>query len=306
LGDPGLYDVRVEDIEYLAVIEDDRELWRIGVDDAFGSGYTSNVAWAWSYDEQADRYIGYLGYDHGVDGFPFSLDLALARTVALDGGSGEVLWAEDGVLDRCGTALSLPDDETLEARRGGERILRHSVPVRCRTSGTLVYEDEEDTEPTRESVEVVLEGYDVETGRTRWELELDPEEAGPLVSAIGFFSEEPLVRGAGTEIVAPHDDRRVVVDLASGDQRDVTEDETFWCAGPRQEFDYRVPYYIDDEPRYFRIGGRAYEWCDVDGEVLEDAASPAGVPNGVGAWVEDRVVVATPEGLRAYSIAADS
>jgi hypothetical protein len=298
----GLYDVRIDGTEYLVAVDGEQELWRVEVEDAFGPGYTSDAGWAWSYDEQADRYIGLLGYDYGVDEFPFVLDLAWARTVALDGGSGEVLWAEDGVRDRCGTALSTPDDETLEAERDGERIRRHPVPVRCRTSGELLYEDEEDFDPTQDAVEVVLEGYEVETGETRWELALDPEEAGPLLYALGFFSEEPLVRGAGTEVVAPNDGQRVVMDLATGDQREVAEGETFWCAAPSQEFDYRVPYYIQDEPHYRRIGGRTYEWCDVDGEVLDDATPPAGVPNGVGTWVEDLVVVATPDGLRAYAV----
>lgn len=110
--------------------------------------------------------------------------------------------------------------------------------------------------------------------------------------------------GRARRSLPPHGGQRVVMDLASGDQRDAVEDEAFWCAGPRKEFDYRVPYVTQGEPTNHRLGGRAYEWCDVDGEVLDGATPPADLPNGVGTWVDDLVVVATPERLRAYSAPA--
>lgn len=295
LGSQGLLDVREDDTEYLAVYDDGEELWRHPLSELFGADYSSDHGWGWRYDEQADLYVGSVWFEPEEDGELTILDLERSKVVAIERSTGEVAWTDEGVSHQCVSSLDVPTDEELEREAAGEAGSYFSVPVRCRMEGTVTFGGEDS--PQHEGIDVTLEGFDPQTGETRWSLGV-----GETLSLLGpLGGNEPLSLADRTGVVVDVDGEPTVVDLVTGETRSANE-ETLWCSRPETgSFEYREPYYSDGEPLHDRYGEAAYEWCDSSGEAVGGSApAPAEVPNGVGARAGDLTLVATPDGLVAY------
>ncbi len=165
VGPLGLSDVRDKDRVFLARIENGVERWRTPIDDAFGPEFSTDGGWAWEHFEDAGLLVGWVGKAlvGPLDGEQV-LDLANFPTVALDADSGEVVWRHEGSTLSCLYTLPRPriavDDDP--------------APVRCAYRGVLTLRPGGD--PTFRDVDVVVEGFDLRTGRTTWQVPMGAAE----------------------------------------------------------------------------------------------------------------------------------
>lgn len=292
IGARGLVDLRVDDVEYLAVYEAGEELWRHPVEELFGERHSSNFGWSWGYDEATDLYIGSFGFEPDETEDTQILDMSRGKLVAVERTTGEVRWIEEGVYDHCGGAAAVPGDDAIALQAAGESVAGvRDLPVRCHVSGELVFGSDVEPEP----VDIRVEGYDPATGRTVWQV-----EAGDARVLLGNFARSedgPVMLAGSTGIVVDIDGTPTVIDLATGETAEAG-DETLWCRGEPVSFDYHEPYYINDEPITGRYGDSPTSWCDADGAATGEP--PAEVHHAIGQRIGDVTYVMTTGGLVAY------
>ncbi len=157
IGPLGLSDVRTNEDEYLARVENGAEMWRVALDEAFGRGYSTDGGWSWRHHEDAGLLVGSIG--RALIGSLTSvqdIDLAASVTVALHTETGAVAWRDVGSVPDCFDTIALPEAST-----------KDGVAVRCRYLGHLsigaIAGPQEILLPTTDGPSVV----DLLTGRSR-------------------------------------------------------------------------------------------------------------------------------------------
>lgn len=285
LADLREYDVRGQEHEYLARIEDGSERWRIPVEDAFGPGASTNGGWGWQHFEVAGLLVGWIGRAFKGDySDPQVIDLGDFSTVALVAETGRVAWRAAGTGPLCRSALTLP------AVVGDAHEEAADLAVRCRYQGVMTASL--DGDPTFRGLDVEVQGYDVSTGRVTWQLPMGASEGLAWDGGVGDVA-------VMDELVLPTTDGPIAIDLRTGAQRRPAPDEVLACVSATVEFEYDDPYVIDGKPLTTRHGGPLIQWCGPDRVPSEQAPSPE-LLAAVGTRMGEYYVVATPSGLSGY------
>jgi outer membrane protein assembly factor BamB len=201
-------------------------------------------------------------------------DMAGERLVAVDLETGAPRWRSLGATTRCVSASVDP-------------------PVRCRLSGTARGDDVSD-------VRVVLEGFDLATGRTTWTRDVDDTPA-----AVWSDGGTVLVPGDGFRFVRI-EGRVMRLDLATGDLEPVPRGAGLPC-WDRVEASWDWNRVLDDA-RVLHYPSAVAAVCDVRGRIVDrERVTPAyvravGEPDGRDARDVERRLVVARDGLRAYDI----
>jgi outer membrane protein assembly factor BamB len=292
----GLYD-SVDHRQIVRTTVHGRELWRRPISEIFGDVAMPQVyvteeerdgrTWTsagYRFDfliEQRDgRYIGEVGSFGRYDVSRKVQRLDGSVVAGFDAATGRKLWSSPGTSVLCGEL---------------EFTLDH--PVRCRRTGWLDASSGPDTNRWRlRNADVILEGFDPATGRTRWSwragavrgLVLDWTNDVDLdTSVIRVDDRTYLIR-------TPHSGT-VLLDLRTG-PRPVRGTPTAWCD------DSKFHLYYDD-----RIADREFfrrpqpEWwpCDAQGRRV---ALPGAIPDFAGARSGDTYAWRGGRGVQAVLV----
>ncbi|AUI49595.1 hypothetical protein AC20117_00985 [Arthrobacter crystallopoietes] len=154
-------------------VRDGESVWQLEAAAAFGPGITIGSAVYSRYLEDEESYL--LHSDLKPDGESGSLDLATNRITALEGGTGTRLWSAPGTdcNDQFDTGPHKLEDGAL-------------LGIRCLTRGKAIFDDGEIA--SFEGLDVVIEGYGLLTGKSKWQLDAGADEdlvTGPAAANSG-------------------------------------------------------------------------------------------------------------------------
>ena len=277
IGERGLYDLGDRPANTLALVRDGRVKWRLPLADAFPAGFSTDRGWAWSLVTDQHIYVGSTYGDMGRYGdhkviHDLGAETATAGIAELD---GKVLWKDVGSNLQCDLG-----------RDTGEH------PVRCRIRGSSVRPQRSGGATSYEGLQIGVEGFDVQTGRTTWSLSLGPSKD------LHDAGSPPPIAGA-TRTLVEADDGPVILDYASGKIEKPAPGATFFCR-TRAAYELAAPLPSRrGTPVTKRIGGDLMFVCDARRQPATVLPAPD-VILGAGARVGDHVVVATTDGFVGY------
>lgn len=269
--------------EMLAGFSGGKVSWTAALSRYFPPGYTTDDGWNFELYRSAGVHVGSVGHPADArDANTTTVDLAKARTVAIDTATGWAAWQADGTAFTCEYAVAL--ERTVADDRS------ELWPVRCRYRGTAHY-DRATGAATYDGLDVRVEGFDVATGRTTWSV--------PLGAAEAFMAEDTgTTKVSDTEVLVQAASGPLIVDVARGSTRRPAKDELFWC-GKNGLFHYRESQqYADGATSDAWRGGTLLEACGADGSAA--SGTPRHLPRSLGATVGNRSVVAEADVLVAY------
>ncbi|MCW2134484.1 PQQ-binding-like beta-propeller repeat protein [Arthrobacter sp. VKM Ac-2550] len=175
-------------------VRDGESAWQLDAAAAFGPGITFGSAAFSLYLEDEDAYL--LHSELKPDGESESVDLATNRITALEGGTGARLW-------------SAPGTDCNDQFDTGPHKLKDGawLGIRCLTSGKALFDDGDIA--SFDGLDVVIEGYDLLTGESKWQLEAGADE--DLVTG-------PAAANSGEDLSQRIElnDKPVLLDVASG------------------------------------------------------------------------------------------
>ena len=211
------------------------------------------------------------------------VDLSRSMTAGFRILDGSTLWRETGTAYACGL-LPCPgrDPAPFSSPSSVQRETR--VGVRLRESGTVTASPTNPLPVASSDARVTLEGFEPETGRTRWEF-----DAGHDVGLITFRRLPPQL--ASTTIVLPDSGGNLTaVDLADGARRQVAATETGWCSAPiiYKLRLYRLEMYVGQFELYS---------CNAAGVRLRPPRTAPGFVGAIGGRIGQRVVWSDRRGV---------
>lgn len=277
----GLVDLGERDPEFLGRVGTEGVRWRLPLAEAFSDGHSTDYGWHFELFPTAGAFVGSVGpiVEAPEGDEEVRLPLDLVASAGIDAESGRVLWRDAGTQFLCFGSVSPAEDDAEQDE--------HLLPLRCRLRGTGVASA--DGKFRFEGLEVSLEGFDPATGATRWAIPLGDAEG------LALGEEQPPV-ATDTAVLLRGPDGPVVVDLVTGKSQRPAPGQVFWCW---EEASYSgSPDEIDPEGEDYR-GGRLYGTCDADR--LDVDRRPEAIPEIVGAHSGELTIVATKEGLIAYT-----
>lgn len=278
ISDGGLYSTNDRPGERFGRSVGGRTAWEVPVEKAFGIPVSSDGGWQFGFVEEENVFVGLIGRPAPRTGpRPTSLDFAEQAGGALNGETGETLWAEPGVDPTCG-----PVEPGLVAGGG---------LVRCRLAGTVHFGGDE---PRFEDLEVTVEGYDLVSGRTTWSHEVVGESA----EALAFHGKAVVSSGGDVMVVDTREGRRLLA-TRTGELTPVTADDRFLCAEP-VEFRYRLGWRAPDKTIHDRRGGSLHFPCDGELEPVTGPPSTSSLADGALWATETTYVLGTKDGLVGY------
>jgi outer membrane protein assembly factor BamB len=284
----GLYDTDDRDPEVLAATTVDGVSWTKPLAEivAIHGASTDN---GWNVDRLPDvgMFVGSINAGTSeLGGGKFRSDLAQNETTAFRITDGTVAWRDAGSIYGC-NLVPCPGAPTSSPTEGG-------VPtkgVRLRMTGVLTGDANSTPDWTADG-KIVLEGFDLKTGRSTWTY--DAGHADALLDGSTFPRTD-----AATIVVPTGDHGLVAIDLASGRHKTVTARTDAWCG---KETKYKVSPPFDNGSTKISeyTGADALVACGADGK---PAARPKTVPSWVGAsgagmvvWSQPSAVVAARTG----------
>ncbi len=286
IGPEGLTDLGARDPETLAVVRDGKVLWKRPLAEAFPAGFSTDHGWNWRLYAPQKLYLGSVyGASVGTRDTTLTRDLATgSATAALSETDGAVVWRDSGSSLHCSSILDLPvnpdDDDSPVAA------------VRCRSKGTSTW-SAATKQSTRTGLDVVVEGFDVMTGKTTWSVPVGAAEelaGGDQRPAVAGPARVLITGGAGP----------LVIDLVSGKAEKPAADATFWC-GAAAEFTYNEPYYISGKPETKRYGGTLGVACGIDGKPVDRRPGDAST-RAFGTRVGADILVTTAGSVAGYRV----
>ncbi|GAA1741717.1 PQQ-binding-like beta-propeller repeat protein [Luedemannella helvata] len=282
VGDAGLLDLGGRDPEKLALSRDGKLVWQINLSSAFPTGYSTDYGWHFEHYPKQNVYVGTLHPQLSKlpnGSYVASLDNR-ATTAALSIADGSVRWRSAGTDLFCRSHLYIEDPASAD----------DGLPVRCRYRGTEKYANDT-ARATFTDLDVTVEGFDIATGDTTWQVPAGRTEA--LID----WDTKPAIAGATARLIRGGAEP-LVLDVATGRSVVPAADAAFWCAR-RATFDYREPYYVRGKPVRERAGGTHVSVCDARGKA-SDRAPTMGATAAAGAGFDTVAVVATASGFTGY------
>lgn len=182
-------------------VRDGESAWQLDAAAAFGPGITFGSAVSTRYLEDEDAYL--LHSDLQPEGESASLDLATNRITALEGGTGDRLWSAPGT--DCNDQFDTGPHKLKDGPLFG---------IRCLTSRKALFDDGEIA--SFEGLDVVIEGYDLLTGKSKWQLAAGADEELVTGAAAANSGEDLSLR------IDLHG-KPVLLDMASGKTSPVPE-----------------------------------------------------------------------------------
>ena len=286
LGDGGLVDSGARDPELLARVDGRSVLWSRPIAELFGDGATTDLGWVFSHDAGKGLYVGSVGNEQMRE--RGQLYPGRSATAAFDDEAGRRLWIDRHSYFGCNGTMLLP-----QPRRGDEEASGDgsAYPVRCRYDGHADGKSQDFS-----GVRVSIEGFDVETGRTRWSYAVRPSDqlglAAPGLPRIRHTS--VLVRGT---------DGLRVLDLASGKTRKPGTNDVFLCTDSPLLYRGSVPFDAPGQTIYKRVFDGVFVLCDTHGNPSDRVPDPE-VMEVEGAQDDGSWILSTPHAVVAYRAAA--
>jgi hypothetical protein len=247
---------------------------------------TTDNGWAWW--RVGDIYVGWMA----AAGDPHSKDLAAQQSFGVRASDGKVLWRAPGIVG----CFFLTDGDP--------------VAYRCTGRGRAVYIDAT-TPPTVTGMDLVLQGFDVRTGRTTWERHVGN---APSVFRVGDLTSADTYAGSVSIPIAGASPLAVRIpsrDLAPGEKRgelritggDAVSKSVGWCAEDKS-WHSSVGLPTADGTIYdYQTHGLAHP-CTRDGSPAEP---PADMPHDAAAFVSGVLIWSLSDGMHAVRIpVADS
>lgn len=286
IGEDGLVDFGQRDPEIIGLVRGGKLVWQTPLSQAFPAGFSTDNGWYWARYPEQKVYAGSVyGETEDAPGGAWTRDLAqTSASAGLSEEDGTVLWRDQGSDLWCSGRVAVPAD-----RDDPNSPL---IPVRCRVKGVATYR--EGTAPSYTGLDVIIEGFDVTTGKTTWSV---PVQDAKDVAGAG---ERPAVAGP-TQVVIQAGSGPLVVDVATGAHHAAPADAVFWCLKFGQ-FEYREPYYRRGEADTTRYGGYLASACDATGSPAEGLPNSAATA-AVGARVGPYAVVATADEFIGFRVA---
>ena len=277
-----LLDLGTRQPETLGEFRDGATQWRAPLSRFFAPDHTTDLGWDFELYKTDQMHVGSVGRPPDQnDATAVVSDLSKEETAAIEATTGKLAWRADGTSYLC--------DGTIEVQRGPGDGEGERWPVRCRYQGTRRYDRATGT-TTYQGLDVTLEGFDVQSGRTTW--------AVPL-GAADKFVDAPVPHVSTSEVLTWAAAGPVIVDLATGHTRAPGPGETFWCK-TEAWFTYRERFTIS-------TGAGTDQWRGdyLAAPCLGDGSPATALPSYAPTWLGpnvggDRTVVATAQGLVAY------
>ncbi len=257
--------------------------WESPIGQHFPLFFSSDYGWQFRLYESAGVHVGSVGRPPLLDdGTVVHVNLAAARTVGISATDGSSRWREDATSFACQGQVTverrLPDADS------------EAWPVRCRYRGTARHDRASGTTAYTD-LDVVIEGFDVRSGRTTWSV--------PLGAAETFLAgRRDATEVSGEEVLVQAAAGPVVVHLGDGTTRRPASEEVFWCGREPETFEYRETYVAQGRSTNTWRGGTLLNPCTADGGAT--ISLPTQLAPSHGATVGSRTVIATDKGLVAY------
>lgn len=286
IGGAGLYSTSDRPGEKIGVRVDGETVWERPVEDVVGPGTTSDTGW--TFEEADGLFVGWLRAvpaevrELAAAEAPYTVDASLNVMVAFEADTGERLWSVDKADHDC-LGDSVTPADTLPR-------------LRCVYAGTVTYAGGDGEVESTEDVAVSVEGFDPRTGEARWTEEMSPEAADALVRG-----ELEIPVRDGQSVVVPTPDGRLLVDVESGDSRELDAESVFACEGETVELEYATPWVNAGQSLTSRFGGRLLSPCDAAGEET-DSFSVAAVRDAGQDAGDGRRVLAVEGGLQGFEL----
>lgn len=284
IGKQGLF-ASYGDENGLGVARGGKTLWEKSFTEIFGAKRSTGGGWALLHESEADRYTGWVGPDNkGADSRKgFVYDIGDQRLASFDGKTGRILWSKVGA-DTCFKPTDLDDESSVGT-------VKH--PIRCAVTGTIAYKGEKSTP---NGVTMVIEGYDPDTGKTKWKHRV------PDAAATAYYADSPrpLVRG-GETIVATLAKGPMLIETATG--KTVKAVGTFACQNDAARFEYVVPHTSGDDEFRERTGTGLITPCGPDGTPSTKGFTVSSVKEaGIKVSDTSSYVMSTPDGLVGFNV----
>ena len=217
-----------------------------------------------------------------------TFDLSRSMTAGFRISDGTAVWRDPGTLYACGQPLPCP---------GGARMVEENqayrpptTGLRLRATGTVTASASSTKPKLSQDTDVVLEGFDLATGKTLWSYNAGPD--------VFLFGQTPPLLQANVVVLPAPGGGMVAVNLVTGAHKPDQIGAAAWCQAPII-YKTQVKYiYHTGSASYGRIGQEAIKPCKASGA---PAVPPPTVPGFVGTvvggftvWGESSEVVAAP------------
>jgi hypothetical protein len=282
---PDIYDPGTRNPEQLVATSGSSVAWRRPLSGIFPSGYSTDYGWTFDRIPSIGLFVGWVGGPPVTTTTTGSaLDLAKNTTAGFRIATGALVWRDTGTIYACGI-LPCPGQNA-----AGSSYQPPTAGLRLRAKGTESYSASANSTPSLSpGADVVIEGFDMATGKTSWSVDAGANTALTQGTAPPQITAETIViTGPGGSPTA--------VDLTSGTRSAIPLTTVAWC---RANTTYIGPPHaaaVGTSTTYY--GAPARFPCDPSGQAV---SAPPRTPTFVGpavdgliAWSETDKVVAAP------------
>jgi outer membrane protein assembly factor BamB len=284
---PDLFDPGTRNPEMLLAVSGASVTWTRTLASVFTPpGLSSDYSWDFDRVAAAGLFVGSVaGAPVSSTGSSATIDLARTMTAGFRISDGTAVWRDAGTWYACSQPLPCPGSGEGGAYRAP------TTGLRLRATGTARSSRSTPTLSLFPGANVVLEGFDLATGKTLWSYNAGSDGA--------IFSQTPPLLGRYLVALPASGGGTVAVNLATGAHSLVPAGAVGWCRSLityQTQVGYPIP---NGPPDYERIGQEAIKPCQAASG--SSSATPQTVPGFVGAvvggltvWSESSKVAAAP------------